>query len=200
MVFILVLIVNSMHFIGLRRYDGNMTRIMDCIQLYEIGSALILIETFAGFCIPYVIMVCLDAKVIKRLRQSRQRLGLNSQRQDNQTTDRSVRFTITTVLIDLIYFVFNFPITLTNAYFAATLLFTNIKRNTISETLDHFSHLLSLSYSAVLFFLFLIFNRIFRKEFIDVFRLGKLAKILPFRGLSFNFFFSTNNSENHNQH
>lgn len=195
MVLTLILSINSMHFIGLGKYNVN-TTIMNCLQIPEITSALTLIEIFVEFYVPYVIMVCLDVMVIKRLRQSRQRSGLNSQRQhSNQTTDRSVRFTITTILIDLIYFVFNFPITLSKAHFIVTILFTNIKGNTISETLEHLSLLLSLSYSAVLFFLFLIFNRIFRKEFIDVFRLGKLAEILPFRGLSFNFFFSTNNSE-----
>ena len=202
-ILILCVVTNSTNLITyttIINYYINHTTINNCSQSHEVIFAerflIILVRLF----IPFSTMLCLNIKVILRLRDSKKRTGLNtSMTERNQaTTDRDSRFAITTILIDLIFLVFNLPNILTIGYY-----FLNeyVVTNFIIDLISTYSVLLSLSYSAALVLIFLIFNRIFRKEFIAVFRLGKLARILPFRGLQFKFFFSSNNSiDNHNQH
>lgn len=141
----------------------------------------IIIGYFVKFFIPYVVMLTLNIKVILRLRQSKRRAGLNnSVRQRNpanSVTDKGTRFTITTIIIDLIFLVFNLPETLLMSYdIVITYLFNmNSSLGSIFFMCEDFSTLLSLSYSTALVFMFLIFNRIFRKELFVLFRLDKLV-------------------------
>ena len=127
-------------------------------------------------------MVSFNTKVILRLRASKRRSGLNNSRVRQRTneTDKGFRFTISTILIDLIFLIFNFPeIFLTGLNYAEKMIFKlNTNNGVIFSICVDFSSLLSLSYSAVLIFVFLIFNRIFRKELLLVFRLKKLIKLI----------------------
>lgn len=132
----------------------------------------IIISYFVKFVIPYAIMVTLNIKVILRLRQSKRRVYLNnSVRQPNQAnspTDKGTRFTITTILFDLIFLIFNFPNTLVNSY-AMFVNFIFYKKNNLGpvfQICDDFAFVLSFSYSAVLIIMFITFNRIFRKELV----------------------------------
>lgn len=140
----------------------------------------IIIGYFVKFFIPYVAMLALNIKVILRLRQSKRRAGLNrSVRQTNPTnsaTDKGTRFTITTIIIDLIFLVFHLPETLLMTYeIVITYLFNrNSSLGLIFFVCEDFSSLLSLSYSTALVFMFIIFNRIFRKELFMFLRLDKL--------------------------
>ena len=144
----------------------------------------IIIGYFVQLFIPYVFMVTLNIKVILRLRQSKRRAGLNnSVRQMNFTnsvTDKGTRFTITTIIIDLIFLVFHLPQTLLISYEMVTnyLIDMNIYKGWIFYMCVDFSTLLSLSYSTALVFMFLIFNRIFRKELVIFFRLDKLSNVI----------------------
>lgn len=141
----------------------------------------IIIGYFIKFFTPYVIMVTLNIKVILRLRQSKIRAGLNSSvRQMNPTnsaTDKGTRFTITTIIIDLIFLIFNLPETLLLSYdvIMTYIFYRNNYQGWIFYTCENFAILLSLSYSTALVFMFLIFNRIFRKELFIFFRLDTLV-------------------------
>ena len=134
--------------------------------------------------IPYVFMVTFNIKVILRLRQSKRRAGLNnSLRQTNPTnsaTDKGTRFTITTIIIDLIFLIFNLPQTLLISYDLVTnfLIEMNIYQGWIFYICVDISTLLSLSFSTALVFMFIIFNRIFRKELFIFFRLQKFINII----------------------
>ena len=135
---------------------------------------------FVKFFIPYVIMVTLNIKVILRLRQSKRRSGLNNsarQTMSNSATDKGTRFTITTLIIDLIFLIFNLPeaLLLTYDVIMTYILYRNNNQGWIFYTCENFAILLSLSYSTALVFMFLIFNRIFRKELFIFFRLDKLV-------------------------
>ena len=80
----------------------------------------LVLSYFVKFAIPFLIMVTLNIKVILRLRQSKRRAGLNNsvrQRNSaNSATDKGARFTITTILIDLIYLLFNLPDALVSCF------------------------------------------------------------------------------------
>lgn len=172
---------------------NNTITIVSCFQK---NQQLISAERFLGFFfrlfIPYAIMVSFNVKVILRLRASKQRSGLNNSRVRGQTniTHKGFRFTISTILIDLIFLIFNSPeIFLSGFNYIERMIFKlNTSNGVIFNIFFDFSLLLSLSYSSVLIFVFLVFNRIFRKELFLVFRLKKLINII-----SPNYFNSTSN-------
>ena len=133
------------------------------------------------FFIPYVIMVTLNIMIILRLRQSKRRAGLNnSLRQMNQANsaiDKGSRFTITTILIDFIFLVFNFPCVLISIYNVLSIYKIFTFTFDLTNIFASFGYVLFTSYSAVLFIMFIVFNRIFRKEFVIFFKLEKLVNI-----------------------
>ena len=155
------------------------------IKKYTINVFVEMILSYlVQFCIPYVIMVTLNIKVILRLRQSKRRAGLNnSVRQMNSTnsiTNKGTRFTITTILIDIIFLVFHLPQTLLISYEIVIfyIINMNIYHGWVFYMCVDFSTFLSLSYSAVLVIMFIVFNRIFRKELVIFFRLEKLINFI----------------------
>ena len=129
----------------------------------------IIISYLVKLVIPYLIMVTLNIKVILRLRQSKKRFSSSRQtNQANLSTDKGTRFTITTILFDLIFLIFNFPDTVVNSYamFLYFLFDKKMNLGPVFKICDDFALLLSFSYSAVLIIMFIIFNRIFRKELV----------------------------------
>lgn len=116
-------------------------------------------------------MVSLNVKVIIRLKQSKRQTCLRT----NNNRDRSTQFTISTILIDLIFLIFNLPEAL-NLTFKLPTISNNLR--TIFIIYENFSVLLKLSYSAFLVFIFIIFNRIFRKELFAFFRLQKFVDFM----------------------
>ena len=124
-------------------------------------------------------MVIFDILVIVRLRKSKMNIG-------GARNSRSSRFTINTILIDLIYLIFNFPYTfcsifflINNSYSVESFAFLRI----VVFINDVFKFL-PLIYSSFLFFIFVIFNRNFRFE---LFSIGVISKLK-------NLFKSNNNS------
>ena len=138
-------------------------------------------------------MVSFNVKVILRLRASKRRSGLNNVRLLRRTneSDKGFRFTISTILIDFIFLIFNSPeIFLSGFNHIESMLLNSVNttNNIVFYISMKFSLLLSLSYSAVLILVFLVFNRIFRKELIRVMRCKKLINIF-----SPNYFNSSSN-------
>ena len=179
----LIFAINSIYFIEMKtELVNNSTRIniTSCQGTRVVNQS---IEYCVQFFIPYLIMVNLNIKVLLRLRQSKRRAGLNSSsRQTNQVNsaaNKGTRFTITTILIDLIFLVFNFPQILINIY--SLINFKILPKLFISSSIlpisVNFINLFSFSYSAFLVLMFLIFNRIFRKEFCYFFRLTNFVNI-----------------------
>ena len=140
-----------------------------------------IISYIIKFFIPYVTMVALNIKVILRLKQSKRRAGLNNLARQtnsaNSATDKGARFTITTILIDVIFLVFNLPYILISLYFFCSM-YLGFFSFELSIMFTSFGNLIPLSYYAALVLMFLIFNRIFRKELVIFLRLEKLANII----------------------
>ena len=117
--------------------------------------------------IPYLIIVLLDIMVIVRLRRSKSELIA---RQPLRRSTSS-RFTINTIVIDLLFLICNLPFILD--FYMSMKLKIEEGINLFDKKVSLASsvlRLLSIIYSHLFFILFLIFNRIFRHEFISIFK------------------------------
>lgn len=161
--FLFILFVNSPYFI---RYSktyriNNITVTRVGHMTHDVYLATELIKIFMEVYVPYVIMIILDILVIVRLRrptlENAVRLILNN---------RFPRFTIHMILIDLIYLIFKFPSTVFSEFYLIALFETNVIRYVYF--IDQLLAFDSFAYTSFLLFLFLIFNRIFRIEFISM--------------------------------
>ena len=164
---VFILFTNSPYFI---RYTYSET-INNCTYINngqlddEIRVIYAYIKVFMEAYIPYLIMVIFDIMVIGLLRKSKTCIGAT------QTgNSRISRFTINTILIDLIYLVFNFPYSFYSLFFLINYFnrlknFFNIKFNVFISLLIQF---LKFVYICFLFFIFIVFNRNFRSEFISI--------------------------------
>jgi hypothetical protein len=125
------------------------------------------IDILMTIIIPYLIIILLDIMVIVRLRRSKNELRA---RQPIRRS-KSFRFTINTIVIDLLFLICKLSYFL-NFYMSMKLMievrvyFVDKKVSLASSVFT----LLSIFYSHLFFILFLIFNRIFRHEFISIFK------------------------------
>ena len=166
-----VLILNSTNFIfdilksysQISQFEGKFNIYSPIVKLY----------------VPYFIMVGLDIKVILSLRQSKKR-ALNGRSVQNGMS----KFTTSTILIDLIYLIFKsikvifqsytFILIIRGEFFGVT----NV--NFIFILFYKISDDIAFSHSAFIIFIFVIFNRLFRKEIICFFRLDKISFFLAY--------------------
>lgn len=139
---------------------GNKT-LDQCLIDTNLISVIQFLDPVVKIYIPSLIMVGLNVKVILRLRKSKQRL-LAGQAADRRSNLK--KFAVSTILIDLIFLILISP----EAFFKIYFLFLtdNKYKFLIAGIIDIFNDF-SLSYSGLLIFIFLIFNRLFRKELIS---------------------------------
>lgn len=158
--------INSMNFLIIKYNIYNTTII--CIMDTKWFNINRFVDVFEKFYIPYIIMLCLDVKSILRLRESKRRVT----QANDQNTNRMSKFAVSTILIDLNFLVFRLPETI----FQAIQISINInQRDLYLRFLRVFSNLISYSYSTALVFIFILFNRIFRKEIFSLFRLNRIC-------------------------
>ena len=148
-IFVLISSVNSIHFVIYSSPTSSAYK-----QIYPIYDR---IDKVMKIFIPYLIIVVFDLMVILRLRGSKRQVG---ERQPRRS--RSSRFTINTIIIDLLFVIFNFPDIF--MFFANFSIF-GLDVFLVRLVYDLFSNI----YSYLFFILFFIFNRIFRHEFISIF-------------------------------
>ena len=154
--------VNSPYFIRVYTFTaGNETFSTDVgLMSDEIVITTETVNVLMQFFIPFLIMLSLDIKVIFRLRKSIKRINANN--------NKSSKFTRKTIIIDIIYLVFNFPPTIFNIYYVLIIIFHGMPMlplvyfNIFTPLFTNFPYI----YSSFLFVLFLISNTIFRAEFI----------------------------------
>jgi hypothetical protein len=178
--FAFILCVNSPFFIRCPETftEYNMTFTFD-----EMCQASSLIEEIVNlllqFFIPYLLMVTLDTLVIVRLRKLKSHLGGNSpQHSNSQQTSKSSRFTRNTVLIDLIYLIFNSPTTILTIYYTIYKLQYPQAEHKNYEMLFHIVQLIPYIYFSIFFVLFVSFNRFFRAEIFSMIRMGISGRCL----------------------
>ena len=175
---IVIIAINTPFFvratqISINEYNQTVTK---SILTFKVGIINYYIRNFMRFYIPYLIMVIVDVMVIIRLKGSKTRLN---QRLNSNFSIRSSRFTRNTILIDLIYLVFNIPSTSFSNYqiIYYSLLYAGIDVELLpspyNEILGVLLPSLSYYYLSLIFLLFIAFNRIFRSEFIKILHLQK---------------------------
>ena len=188
--FIVIIGVNSPFFVRITvtekdEYNRTVTHVN--FMTYKFYTINYYIRNFMRIYIPYLIIVIVDIMVIIRLKKSRTKFNQRQNRQVSNTANRSSRFTRNTILIDLIYLIFNIPSTSYTNYIIIyfSLKYAGIQIGLPSPYYELLAVLLSslaYYYLTLNFLLFLLFNRIFRSEFITLFRFQKF----------FNFVTSTN--------
>jgi hypothetical protein len=124
-----------------------------------------IVDVFEKFNIPYLIVLGLDIKAILRLRESKRRVTSTNAQNGN----RKFKFAISTLLIDLIFLIFRLPETLFQVYDISRC-FIRGNFNSDNAFFTTFLTTISYSFSTALVFIFFIFNKIFRKEFLIFFR------------------------------
>ena len=130
--------------------------------------------------IPYLTMVILDSIAINRLRKVKTNL---SERQStlSNASSKSSRFTRNTILIDLIYLIFNFPSIVFDVYFTYSQIIPNMRIKILERYLDFMWDIFILFpyiYATLIFLVFIVFNKIFRAEVVSM--LKNLKNVLLF--------------------
>ena len=171
--FVFIVCINSPYFIrssiSTTLYFNNYTYVDSSVMINDrikYSTLRIIIEVH----LPYFIMVVLDILVIVRLKRSKTNIVSSNNATKQTRNNRASRFTINTILIDLIYLIVNFPyticnlITIINLYGAALILNSSKDFTFISLLFQR----LPFIYSSFIFAIFMIFNRIFRSEFFSI--------------------------------
>ena len=116
--------------------------------------------------LPFLLMVILSIALIVCLYRSRSRINLS--------TSRDNRIAISTISLNIMFFVFNFPMTFYDyiTYY--------------ESFLSYFLYLLDLCYFGLGFYMQLIVNRDFREEFLRLFNLKLIRKIDSSHNLEIN--------------
>ena len=181
--FIVIIGANSSFFVRYTftyTYDNNQT--VTYVDYLSSETVIILysVESFMQFFIPYFIMVIVDVMVVIRLKKLNTNLNQRRTRLSSVSTNRSSRFTRNTILIDLIYLVFNLPPTIYGIYITIYFFFRgNIHLPTLYFNLIKFIFpLFSFFYLSLIFVVFVVFNRIFRAELITLFHLQKFINVV----------------------
>lgn len=164
--------------------NGNKTRPNDCKSNPDLELVMKFVDPLVKIYIPCLIMVVLNIKVVLRLRQSKKRsLPGQANRRSNVS-----KFAVSTILVDLIFLIFKSPEALlyiylgikTFAFGHGTFYIYVADFKLVTFLIGAFNDL-SLTFSIVLFIIFVIFNRLFRQELISFFSCGHLSSILSNR-------------------
>ena len=178
--FVFIVCINSPYFIrssiSKNLYINNNSFVYKSEMIYnaiKYSTLDIILEVH----LPYFIIVVLDILVIVRLRKTKTN-SVSSNATKQTGNNRAYRFTINTILIDLIFLIINFPYTIINIF-----IFIDLHRTIklYSSFLFIFISLLfqrlPFIYSSFIFVIFIIFNRNFRSEFLSI---GLVIKLKSF--------------------
>ena len=156
----LILCVNSPYFIQVFIQVSWFFRLIRCLK------------AIMGVFLPYLFVLILDIMVFVRLRKAK---SMTIGRR--QSRKRSARFTINTILIDLIYLIFNFPSTVIEIFLAISI--NSLGSNScVVYIIYQILRILPFVCSCFLFFIFIIFNRNFRFEFFSIDLLLKVKQLM----------------------
>ena len=188
--FVIILFANSPNFIRSSTTStfNNRTTVQNGKLRSEIQLVIQCVKIFMEVYIPYLIIVFLDIMAVVCLKRSKVNILTGN--------NRTFRFTINTILIDLIYLIFHIPYAFTTSILLLNF-FNFLKISKPFAYIGVFSFILNVFellpfyYSCFVFFVFLIFNRNFRFE---LFSIGFLVKIKDF------FVSQRNSSQNNSSH
>ena len=164
----------------------NAKNVTVCLQSNDAFVAAGLIFNMMRIFIPFVLMLILNLLVIWKLKNSKARVGvaqvstsqLESKQNSRQISNKELRFMVSTLIIDFMYLFFYLPVGISfliQTYnFFSTSLTSDPVGNAVFNLYTSFAQMLSMSHASVLFFVFLVFNRVFRAELVILLRLDRL--------------------------
>lgn len=186
---VLILVTNMTNLMTYPALDSNNATY--CFMTNNLNVVTNLIAVFMRFLIPYIIMLAFNLLVIYRLKHSKIRAsfsnsirsGSGSQEQPlRQLTNKQFRFIVSTLIIDFLFLFFYFPLGVNYAIATYNLFCTSITSdmfsNAVFNLFSNLTQLLALAHTSVLFLIFVVFNRIFRTEFIVLLRIDKFFPTL----------------------
>ena len=173
-----VLVLNSTYFMTAETKVKGSNRTMACSIAEQVIMAKRVIDPMLKSYIPHLIILILNLKVVMYLRRSK------------KWVRSCYKFTLTTIVIDFIYLIFNLPDTIFKVFEILDSIYFyqyqkklgSYKRSFIFLFFSLLTPSLSVGYSVGLFFIFAIFNQIFRKEIITFFRLNHFMSKYFFGG------------------
>lgn len=127
--------------------------------------------------IPFTLMITLNLIVISRLTKSKQSVHSVAPNNNNvaakKMSKKEFRFKITMIIIDFTFLAFYTPMAINLTFGIVYMNNGSIGGNpysdfVISRLFSIIAQLIAVSYSSLIFFIFLIFNRIFRQEFVKM--------------------------------
>jgi hypothetical protein len=161
-----------------------------CTTTNDVNISTNLIANLMRVFIPFGLMLTLNLLVIYRLKQSKIKVGVsnliqvasklqNSSNQPyHQITNKEFRFMVSTLIIDFVFLFFYLPLGVNYGIATYNLFSTSLTSNSLWNAaynlFSQVTQMLAISHTSMLIFVFLIFNRNFRIEFILLFRLYKL--------------------------
>ena len=176
-IIVLTLIYNANNFVTrnvMNKFGNRTIRFCGTYETYDF--AMKCVDSLVKIYIPSFIMLGLNIKVVLRLRQSKKR-SLAGQGVSKSNVNK---FAVSTILIDLFFFIFKSPEAFLNVY----IFFINGQLiGVIWNIMDIFNDF-SLNFSFLFIFIFVIFNRLFRQELIYFLNFGHLSSILSNRLIS----------------
>ena len=184
LVFLALIIITNIPNLITYPVTDPVTNITTCFSTNTVTTINYLIAAFMRSFIPFGIMLTLNLLVIWSLKQSKVRVGVSSVVQSGQQTshrqfsNKEFRFMVSTLIIDFIFLFFYLPLGVNFGVVTYNLFGTSITSNPVSNAAYNLAsniiQLLALSHTSALFFVFIIFNRNFRNEIIDLLRLNIL--------------------------
>ena len=140
----------------------NQTLVSDCTDIDSFRfNILVTMDLFNSTIIPSILMLISTLMVIYVFYQSKAQMKLN--KSDKKRINKSLMFTLTVILMNLIYLLFNLPITVA-PYFSSDI---------DGSDLDWITYHLYYGSFSVQIYIYLASNRIFRREFLSIISLNK---------------------------
>jgi hypothetical protein len=171
---VFIIIVDSWNFLSYPNSNGGCSTVPIINQLSSIISALMRVY------VPFLIMIALNWLVILNLKKSKKTANLSQfvnreQVKAAKAKNKKDKFTINSIIMDCIFMSFYVPyaigVTLQTSGYIGSNHPVNVAVFTIYYTIVN---LLAFSYDGWLIVIFCSFNRLFRNEFIKIFRLKRV--------------------------
>ena len=150
--------------------DQNNSTIQACKTTSAITFASTVISLVMRIYLPLACIFLLNALIIRKLRKSKIKFFSNNNRLTKAHL-KEHRFTVLTMLYGLVFWVFYIPV---SCYLTANAVnfiyaFINESNSTLFSFIYDATQTIALSYHGLVFFMNIIFNKIFRKELTSIF-------------------------------
>jgi hypothetical protein len=154
-----------------------------CSQTADANIATTVLTIVSRIYIPFAFMLTLNLIVLRRLRQSKIKVGVanvtrmgQQKNQPGQLSSKEYKFIVSMLIIDITFFVFYTPLAVTMTLYSVSTIHTTLFDSVTDAWIFlvySTAQALALIYSVSSFFIFAVFNRYFRGEVIAVLHLKR---------------------------